>query len=417
MKRKIDSTQEQSPARRRNQRAVDVHEHEHVNVYDCVYDFARFVKDCRDRETWSLTCTCSWMSTALKDLAGTTRKVANLLHRGDRRLLLCLVTAFCLCMTGNLPAQKPEKPENPADKPASQEPVNPPQGFRIGVRVDQVYLSVNVRSLETGGFVRGLKREEFRILEDGVSQEITNFNSEAVPVHVALLLDTSGSVQEELADFRRAILSFVKALTREDKIALVTFSDQAKLILNWTSDPQKIELAAKSVYSKGRTVFYDALYVTFDDLLKDVSGKKAVIVFTDGIDTASSVDYQQVLRLAVKSEAMVYFVSKLDQYAAGAIEGRLLYPFEPSLKEDFINRVRREIDHLSAQTGGAVLNYAAMSLTDIYARVAEELRNQYYIGYQSSNPARDGAWRKIEIDVLRPGVRATTRAGYYAPNR
>jgi VWFA-related protein len=308
---------------------------------------------------------------------------------------------------GQQPPPKPQEKKEQEQKP----------GFRIGVEVNQVYLSVNCRSLETGGFVKGLTADDFRVFEDGVRQDITNFASESVPVHVAILWDISGSVQGELPEFRRAILSFIKQLTPDDRVAIITFSDQPKLILNWTSDPKKIELAVNSVYSKGRTVFYDALYVTFADLLKDVQGKKAAIVLTDGIDTASITSFPQALKLAHKSETMVYFVSKLDQYAANAIEARTLYPWEPTFKDSFLERVRRELDQMSTETGGAVLNYIAMSLSDIYQRVAEELRNQYYLGYLPANRAKDGTWRRVEIQVLKPGVQATTRAGYYAPSK
>lgn len=318
----------------------------------------------------------------------------------------------------------PAAPRSPrlASQAAGQSDTSPQQGeatpgFRIGVEVNEVYLSVSARSLDTGGFERGLTKNDFRILEDGMPQEITNFNSEAVPVHVAILLDVSGSVQGELPEFRRAIVNFAGALSKDDKIAIITFSDKAKLILDWTSDPKKVEFAANSVYSKGTTVYYDALYVTFADLLKNIPGRKAVIVLTDGIDTASSTSFQQVERLALRSEAMVYYVSKLDEYAAMAAGARWANPLEPSLKDSFIQRVRTEMNALSTETGGAVLNYVAMSLSDIYQRVAEELRNQYYIGYLPSNHAKDGSWRKIEIQIRKPGVQATTRAGYYAAKK
>jgi len=304
-------------------------------------------------------------------------------------------------------------PQTDPKDPPTQPPENPgDQGFRIGVEVNQVYLSVSARSLETGGFVKDLRKEDFRVLEDGIPQEITNFASEAVPVHVAILIDVSGSVQGEIPEFRRAVLNFVRALSSEDKVAIISFSDYPKLILNWSSDIQKIELAVNSVYSKGRTVFYDALYVTFDDLFKGVEGRKAAIVLSDGIDTASTTTFEQTMRRAIQSEAMVYFVSKLDQYAAMAPSNRLR--FDPTLTDSFIDRVRREMNQMASQTGGAVLNYITMSLMDIYSRVAEELRNQYYVGYLPTNLAKDGSWRRIEIEVRRPGVNATTRAGYYA---
>ena len=333
------------------------------------------------------------------------------------------VAAFCLFLgfhgsdLAQAPAGAARSPESSGQGTEAPAQEGVPPGFRIGVEVNEVYLSVSARSLETSGFVRGLTKEDFRVLEDGIPQEITNFNSESVPAHVVILLDISGSVQGELPEFRRAIVNFAGALTKEDKIAIITFSDKSKLILDWTSDAKKVEFAANSVYSKGTTVYYDALYVTFADLLKNISGRKAVIVLTDGIDTASSTNFQQIERLALRSEAMVYFVSKLDEYAAMAAGARWAYPLEPSLKDAFIQRVRSEMNTLATETGGAVLNYVAMSLNDIYQRVAEELRNQYYIGYLPTNRAKDGAWRKIEIQIRKPGVQATTRAGYYAAKK
>ncbi|MBI2821778.1 MAG: VWA domain-containing protein [Acidobacteria bacterium] len=366
------------------------------------------------------------------------RRRSQGLGASNARLLLAAALAMLLISGAEisgiaaLAAAQPTRPQAPAQNPGNgdgetgspqtelpagqaEPPADPSQGFRIGVEVNQVYLSVNARSLQTGGFVKGLTKEDFHIWEDGVPQEITNLDSEAVRVHVAILLDISGSVQSELPEFRRAILNFARALSPDDRIAIVTFNDRPKLILDWTADPEKIELAANSVYSKGPTVFYDALYVTFNDLLKGVAGRKAVIVLTDAIDTASITDFQKALRLAIRSEAMVYFVSKLDRYAAEAMEARLTYPWEPSFRDSFLQRVRSEMSEMATQTGGAVLNYIAMSLNDIYQRVAEELRNQYYIGYLPSNRTKDGSWRRVQIQVLKPGVQATTRAGYYAP--
>jgi len=302
---------------------------------------------------------------------------------------------------------------SPAEDPADE-------GFRIGVAVDQVFLSVNARSLE-GGFVRDLRQDQFQVYEDGVKQKIVNFSSEAVPVKVVLLVDISGSTRDSLPVIRRAALRFAKSLGKEDRIAVITFNDAPRLILNWTNDHTKIENALLSVYAKGQTVLNDALYVTCDDLLKEVVGKKAIILLTDGVDTGSMVNYQEVVDLGIRSEAIVYVVSKLDEYWGMAIAARMEFAARSrivprQLTDEFILEVRRFLQKLADQTGGRVLNSQAFSsLIDVYAQVAEELKNQYYVSYVPSNRLKDGNWRNITVRVINPATVVGTRPGYYAP--
>lgn len=294
------------------------------------------------------------------------------------------------------------------------------EGFKIGVAVDQVFLSVNARSSK-GGFVKGLERGDFQVYEEGVKQEIVNFYSQAVPVSVVLLIDVSGSTREAQGPIRRAALRFARSLGPEDRVAIITFNDKPRLILNWTKDIERIENALESVYARGKTVLNDALYVTFDDLLRDAAGKNAVILLTDGMDTESMVSYEEALELATHSETMVYVVSKLKEYWAGAIairvELRARAQIVPKqLTDEFIIGVKRMLEKLARRTGGKVLDTQAFSsLTDVYARVAEEIKNQYYISYQPVNMLKDGKWRSIDIRVTRPGVVVNTRPGYYAP--
>jgi len=294
------------------------------------------------------------------------------------------------------------------------------EGFRIGVAVNQVFLSVNARSV-AGGFVSGLIQEDLQVYENGVKQEILNFYSEGVPVNVVLLIDISGSTREAQGEIQRAALGFASSLSDEDRVAIITFNDAPRLILNWTNDIEKVELALGSIYAKGSTVFNDALYVTFDDLLAKVEGKKAVIALTDGIDTNSMVEPEDTMNLAVRSEAMVYVVSKLEEYWAGAIAARMAFQARGQLvprvlKDPFILSAKRFLERLAQQTGGTVLDTKAFSsLSDVYRQVAEELKNQYYISYIPSNILKDGKWRDIEVRARRSGVVVSTRPGYYAP--
>ncbi len=293
------------------------------------------------------------------------------------------------------------------------------EGFKIGVAVDQVFLSVNARSFE-GGFVKGLNEEDLQVYEEGVKQQILNFYSEAVPVRVVLLIDVSGSTRESQGEIRRAALRFASSLEEEDRVAIVTFSDKPRLILSWTNDLKRIEHALERIYAKGRTVLHDALYVTFDDLLKEVEGKSAVILLTDGMDTQSTVGHDDVFELALRSDTMVYVVSKLEEYWAQAIAVRMELQARSqiiprSYEDEFIIHAKRTLHRLAHQTGGKVLEARDFaSLTDVYAQVAEEIKNQYYISYLPVNVIKDGRWRSIEVRSTRLGVIVSTRPGYYA---
>ena len=327
------------------------------------------------------------------------------------RLFLSLTLLFLA--PAALAQDTAEKTEPPADDSS---------GFKIGVAVDQVFLSVNARAPQ-GGFVQNLEQNDFQVFEDGVRQQIVNFYSEAVPVHVVLLIDVSGSTRDAQGAIRRAALQFAQTLDPEDRVAIITFSDKPRLILNWTNDIERVETALESIYAKGRTVLNDALYVTFDDLLKDVDGKKAVILLTDGVDTGSMVSYEETFDLAVRSEAMIYVVSKLDEYWAAAIAQRAAFlgrigSVPKIFTDDFIIEAKRYLNRLAKQTGGKVLDARAFAtLSDIYARVAEELKNQYYISYVPSNIVQDGRWRNIEVRAPYVSAIVNTRPGYYAPSQ
>lgn len=327
-----------------------------------------------------------------------------------RKPYWALSTGISLLLLGSQAVYSQQLPEGDSDR----------RGFQIGVDVDQVFLSVNARS-KYGGFVEGLSKDEFRVFEGGAEQQIVNFYSQGVPVQVVLLIDVSGSTRRAQSEIRKAAMGFATSLESEDQISVVTFSDDPRLILNWTNDVQRVTSALHSIYAKGATVLHDALYVVFDDLLRDVRGKKAVIILTDGIDTGSLVGQTEVMQLAVRSETMVYVVSKLEEYWAGAIAARAQLQAQSRLipevfKDSFILEARRFLERLAQRTGGKILRAQDFAtLGDVYRQVAEELKNQYYISYTSSNIIKDGRWREIEVRTQRREVEVNTRPGYYAP--
>lgn len=326
-------------------------------------------------------------------------------------LLSLLVTA---------PNQTPEPPVETPPAPVQTEEDSPQdEGFRIGVAVNQVFLSVNVRG--PNGFVRDLKAEDFAVFEDGRLQRIVNFYSEKVPVKVVLLIDISGSTTPVQAEIRRAALLFAQSLGPEDQVAIITFNHQPRLILNWNNNIETIQLALESIYPRGYTVLNDALYVTFDDLLRNVEGKTAVVALTDGMDNGSSVSFNDAMELALRSDSMVYVVSTLEDFWAQAIairnELRKHNQMIPrDLQDDHILDMKRTLNRLAGLTGGRVLDTRMFGrLDEIYAQVAEELKNQYYLSYIPTNQNRDGTWRELDVQVARGGVAVSTRRGYYAP--
>lgn len=291
------------------------------------------------------------------------------------------------------------------------------EGIIVRTEVNLVNLAVNARLID-GGFAKAIKKEEFHIYEDGVEQVITNFSQEAVPAHVALLIDISGSMRFEWGSIKNAARRFVSELRKEDQFAVIAFNHEARLVQDWTNSVEKVEKALSSIFPKGQTALYDAVYVAFDDLLKNVQGKKAVIILTDGFDNISKVTYTQALDLAVKSGALVYIVSQVESLrTAIEFEERQQGRKSGMRPEDYYG-ADLSLKKLAFETGGKVLQPNSLGeLGDVYSKVAEELKNQYSIGYVPSNNIKDGSYRKIEIKVDRAEVVASTRPGYFAPSK
>ncbi|HXK61301.1 MAG TPA: VWA domain-containing protein [Acidobacteriota bacterium] len=301
--------------------------------------------------------------------------------------------------------------------PPKEEPL--PSKYRVGVAVDQVFLPVTARSLE-GGFVRGLEKKDFEVTEDGVVQEIMTFYSEAFPVHVVLLLDASRSTRLIQDQIHRAALKFVESLGPDDRVAVMAFHRQPNQVCNWTNNVAQIEAGLKSVQVSGATALYDALWAAYD-LLEPIEGRKAIVVLTDGADTGSKISREQLLWRAENSPAMVYVISKLDQYWGEAIAARRLYlgraeMIPEQLTDEYIAGNKQFLYAISGNSGGRLLDTATYpDLGEIYKLIADELRYQYYMSYVPKNMRRDGSWRELNVKVNQPGVLVSTKPGYRAP--
>ncbi len=160
-----------------------------------------------------------------------------------------------------------------------------------------------------GRLVRGLSRGDFAIREDGVSQRIENFSAEEAPFDVALLIDTSRSTQNKLAAIRKAAVSFFKQLQPRDRVMIVTFDEKVRFVNDFTNNPVELDRAVKQLKSSYLTSLYDAIHLTVNEKLLSARGRKAIVVLTDGVDTASKLaDFESTLGLIASSGIIAYAI-------------------------------------------------------------------------------------------------------------
>jgi Ca-activated chloride channel family protein len=319
------------------------------------------------------------------------------------RLLLLSLSAFAAVFLWG--QQQPKQPE-----PATKDQ----EGYKIGVEVNMVSVPITVRRPE-GGFIKGLAKSAFHIYEDGEPQEILFFAQEGLPTRIAIVLDSSGSVRSEWGTIKYATKRFVENLKPEDEFSLVSFNTEIRLKMDWGRKVDRVDPVLTSIYCKDNTKLWDAIWVVSNDIFKGIQEKKAMIIMSDGLDNESSVSYDEALKAAVRSEAALYIVSKTEAV-------RQMMMFENSGAYDSIPQqvfvaADLALRRMAYETGGRVLYPNSFGqLDNIYAQVDEELRNQYTIGYVSTNTIKDGSYRHIDVRVDTQGATISARPGYYAPD-
>ncbi|TAK11342.1 MAG: VWA domain-containing protein [Acidobacteria bacterium] len=277
------------------------------------------------------------------------------------------------------------------------------QVIRSGV--DLVSLNVTVTSGES--FLSGLAQDKFAVYEDGAKQDISFFSAERQPIALSILIDSSTSMDQKLSVAQEAATGFVKRLGDKDVAQVIDFDGEQRVLQTFTNDHAALEKAIRSTTVGGSTKLYNALYVAMVELKKvkaqsaDEVRRQAIIVLSDGEDTASAVDYEYVLDAAKRSEVLIYCIG---------LKSRTDSPTKGFKEADFVLRT------LSQETGGRVFFVDLLpQLANVYQTIADELVSQYTIGYSSKNPKRDGAWRTVRVIVDAPDAAARTKPGYYAP--
>jgi Ca-activated chloride channel family protein len=289
-----------------------------------------------------------------------------------------------------------------------QNPSTPRQATAFTASVEVVALNVSA----TDGarrYVTDLGPNDFNVFEDGHQQEVTFFRKTGVPLALALLLDTSASMDQALAVAQEAAIGFARQIEPVDVASVIDFDSRVQIRQDFTNDRKVLEHAIRATSAGGMTALYNALYIALKELIKpqprsDQSAelrRRAIVVLSDGEDTSSLVTFDEVLDLAAHGDTAIYAIGLLPREATAARR-----------PQDAAFVLRR----LAQQTGGrAFFPTAVKDLPAIYGEIKAELSSQYALAYESNNLRRDGQFRRIAIRVERTGVVARTRPGYYAP--
>ncbi len=286
----------------------------------------------------------------------------------------------------------------------AQAPAQPPT-FEVGIEVINLNLSVTDGR---NNYVTDLVQKDFAVFEDGIRQELSLFTHENLPISLAVLIDTSASMEEKLPVARAAAIRFVRTLRPQDTAMVMSFNDRSNVLQDYTNDVPALETAINRTQAAGPTALHNALYITLKELNKQKKAgelrRRAVVLLSDGEDTASLVSDEQVLELARKTEINIYAISLRPNRSQD--RSRLAF----SQAEYILTALTRD-------TGGHVFFPNSLTELDaVYEQIAEELRTQYSMGYVSSNRRRDGKWRRIVVRVPdRTDLQVRHKLGYYAP--
>ena len=305
--------------------------------------------------------------------------------------------------------REPSKRSKPELEPGTSREAAEPKGYKIGVNVDLVLMYTTVYD-KIGRFVSGLKQEDFRIFEDSVQQTILSFSQEDVPVSMGILLDLSGSMRGKIEQVNKAAEALIRASNPQDQVFLIGFNEDVELLQDFTSDIDEIADALENTVVMGSTAIYDAVYLGVQKAHTGTRPKKAIVLITDGVDRESYYTLDAMVSKVQESDVQVFVVGFLDPIKKkGLFSG-----FSKSVPE----KAREALIRIAEETGGKA--FFPDQVSEIHAIVSEiaiELRNQYSIGYFSSNGAQDGSFRRVKIEIAganAAGNKLRHRRGYFA---
>ncbi|MEJ5368542.1 MAG: VWA domain-containing protein [Bryobacteraceae bacterium] len=322
-------------------------------------------------------------------------------------ILPCLVWLACGAAEG-LWGQEARPSITPRVKPRAEAPENERITPNLRIDTNMVLVPITVTT-PLNQIVTGMEKENFRLFEDKVEQEITYFASFDAPISIGLVFDASGSMGNKLQKSRQAAAAFFKTANPEDEFFLVQFNDRPQLVVPFTREVEEIQNRLTFTQAKGRTALLDALYLAMQTLKKGRNPRKALLVISDGGDNSSRYTETEIRNLLKEADAQVYAIGIFEPIGS---RGRTAEELAgPGLLSD-----------LAEMTGGRHFPVDNLNdLPDIAAKIGLELRNQYVLGYISKNQNRDGKYRRISVKLNQPRglppLRALHRQGYYAPTQ
>lgn len=337
------------------------------------------------------------------------------LHRAGWICILAILLFYpysinTYCQEDEESPKRESKRSKPELEPGTAREASEPQGYKIGVNVDLVLMYTTVFD-KAGHFVSGLKQENFKIYEDSVQQTILSFSQEDVPVSMGILLDLSGSMRGKIEHVNKAALAFIQASNPQDQVFLIGFNEEVELLQDFTSDIDEITDALENTVVMGSTAIYDAVYLGVQKAHTGSKPKKAIVLITDGVDRESYYSLDQLVSKVQESDVQVFVVGFLDP-----IKKKGLFP---AWSKSAPEKARDALTRIAEETGGkAFFPNDVSEIHSIVSEIANELRNQYSIGYFSSNGARDGSFRRVRIETAGTNAannRLRYRRGYFAP--
>jgi len=253
--------------------------------------------------------------------------------------------------------------------------------------------------------VTGLADSHFDVFEDRVEQKVQYFSAEDVPLSLGIVFDVSGSMKDKLSIARDAAVTFLKTGSPEDEYFLAEFSSKPSIAQDFTTDISRLQNQLIFTPAKGMTALYDAVYLALEKVDEGSNPKKALLMITDGEDNRSRYTFRNVREFVKESDVQIYSIGIVNSFNSQLAMGRT---------------GRALIEELSEVTGGrSFFPNSVYELKDITTKIAVELKNQYVLGYFSSNESKEGKWRKVQVKVNAPrglprlNVRA--KQGYYGP--
>jgi Ca-activated chloride channel homolog len=333
-------------------------------------------------------------------------------------LLLAGTTLAGVCRAQELPLGqvKTTQPPPPPKSPEDQKPVieggedavkfgTQHPGSKIKVNVNLVLVPMTVTDSVNNRLVTGLEKENFTVYDNNAEQTIKSFSTEDAPISIGVVFDLSGSMSSKFTRARKALTEFLRTSNPQDEFFVVGFNDRPAVIVDYTSEVDDVEARMVMLKPENRTALIDAIYLGVSKLRQAKYDRKALLIISDGGDNRSRYTEGELRKVVRESDVQIYSIGIFDTYAATTEE-----QLGPIL-----------LDDICGMTGGRLFKVNDVTeLADIAARISEELRNQYVIGYTPSDMKHDGNWRKLKVRLSPPpGLPQLTvhfRQGYYAPS-